>query len=48
MAREALEESSLVIDPNDIKVAHVMHRRLSDNVNTREYVDFFMTVDSFA
>lgn len=40
MAREAKEEAGIVIQPADLRVVHVMHRR-----SDREYIDFFLTTD---
>lgn len=37
MIREAYEEASIEIDPADLEVAHVMHRRSDD-----ERIDFFL------
>lgn len=39
MAREAKEEAGLSLDPEKMRVIHVMHRIDLD----REYVDFFIT-----
>jgi 8-oxo-dGTP diphosphatase len=36
MIREAKEEASIVIQPKDLKVVHVMHRK-----STEERIDFF-------
>lgn len=36
MAREALEEAGIVVDPDHLKVCHVMHRRADD-----ERISFF-------
>ncbi|EKE27414.1 MAG: hypothetical protein ACD_3C00210G0004 [uncultured bacterium (gcode 4)] len=47
MAREAMEESSLEFNPQNIRIIHTMHRRLIDGEDTREYIDFFMSVDNF-
>jgi 8-oxo-dGTP diphosphatase len=47
MARETLEESWITLNIDDINVTHVMHRRLEDGEDTREYIDFFMTVKNF-
>lgn len=37
MSREAFEEAGIKIVPNDLKVAHTMHRK-----STVEYIDFFL------
>lgn len=39
MAREAKEESGIIIKPENLKVIHTMHRISKD----REYIDFFLT-----
>ncbi|MBI2551507.1 NUDIX domain-containing protein [Candidatus Uhrbacteria bacterium] len=43
MAREAREEACLAIDPHNLQVVHVMHRRAADH----ERVDFFLTADTW-
>jgi len=42
MAREALEEAGLKINPNDLKVIHVMHRKSTD-----ERMDLFFVADKW-
>ncbi len=42
MAREALEEAGLAIDPRALRLCHVMHRR-----STAERVSFFFTADAW-
>lgn len=42
MCREALEEAGITIRPQDLTVAHVMHRR-----SNRENMDIFMTADKW-
>lgn len=44
MAREAQEEAGIVIDPKNIKVAHVMHRKTPEG----ERIDFFLIADSWS
>lgn len=41
MAREALEETGIVLDPADLDVVHVMHRAAAGAGGER--VDFFLT-----
>lgn len=41
--REALEEAGIVLDIEDITVAHVMHRLAPD----REYFDIFLTANQW-
>ncbi len=43
MAREALEEARIVIRPEDLRFAHVMHRVKADG----ERMDFFFTADKW-
>ena len=43
MAREALEEAGIVVDPDDLVLVHVMHRRTED-----ERVDFFFSASRWA
>lgn len=38
MVREAKEEAGIEIDPQDLRVVHVMHRK-----STQERIDFFLT-----
>lgn len=46
MAREAHEETGIVIDSNDLRVVHVMHRNISpDRFDPEERVDFFLSAD---
>ncbi len=42
MSRETLEETGLIIEENNLKVVHVMHR-LAD----KEYIDFFLTTEKW-
>lgn len=44
MAREAQEEAGIKIDPKDLRVVHVMHRR-SPELHYPERIDFFLTTD---
>lgn len=39
MVREACEESGVILEDEDLKVVHVMHRICPDNV---EYIDFYL------
>lgn len=44
MAREAREESGIIIDPEHLEVVHVMHRGVKeDPINGNERIDFFLT-----
>ena len=43
MAREAFEEAGIVVDPSDLTLAHVMHRRHLD-----ERVSFFFTAEQWS
>lgn len=43
MAREALEEAGLVIEPQALRLCHVMHRRSDD-----ERVSFFFTTERWS
>ena len=43
MSREAKEEIGITIEPENLNVVHVMHRK--SNV---EYIDFFLTTDTDA
>jgi ADP-ribose pyrophosphatase YjhB (NUDIX family) len=42
-AREFREEIGIEVDPEDLKVVHVMHRKAKDD----ERVDFFMTTERY-
>jgi len=42
MARETLEEIGIRINPSDLKMAHVMHKKQAD-----ERIDFFFTTDKW-
>ncbi|MEK7188052.1 MAG: NUDIX domain-containing protein [Patescibacteria group bacterium] len=41
MVREAQEEAGITIAPSDLRVVHVMHRRMSDG----ERINFFLTTE---
>ena len=43
-AREVGEEIGITIDPNDLTVVHVMHRKAAND----ERIDFFMTATKYA
>jgi 8-oxo-dGTP diphosphatase len=44
MSREAKEEIGITIDPKDLEVIHVLHRRsVNETVGNVEYVDFYLT-----
>lgn len=44
MTREAKEEAGINLDPKNLHVVHVMHRKSNENL---EYIDFFLTVDKW-
>lgn len=44
MIREAVEEGGIKLKPEDIHVAHTMHRKSSDDL---EYIDFFLVADKW-
>lgn len=44
MAREAKEEAGVELKPDNLHVAHVMHRKSNDNL---EYIDFFLMADKW-
>jgi ADP-ribose pyrophosphatase YjhB (NUDIX family) len=41
--REVLEEADITINPEDLKIVHVMHRKASD----REYFDVFVMAEKW-
>lgn len=48
MAREAEEEGGIILNPNDLKVIHVMHRlSIPEEPDLRERVDVFITSDKW-
>lgn len=48
MAREALEEGGIIINPNDLKFAVAMHRySVIDNSGSKERIDFFFVTDKW-
>lgn len=46
MVREALEEANLAVNPEDLKVVHVLHRRTGRIENER--IDIFLTVEKWS
>lgn len=42
-AREIKEEIGIVVEPSDLKVVHVMHRKAEND----ERIDFFITTDKY-
>jgi 8-oxo-dGTP diphosphatase len=42
LAREALEEAGLIINPEDLSIAHIMHRKSGKNT-----IDIFMSCQSY-
>jgi 8-oxo-dGTP diphosphatase len=42
-AREIKEEIGIVVEPSDLKVVHVMHRKAEND----ERIDFFVTTDKY-
>ena len=46
MAREVREETGIIIDTQNLRVVHVMHRNISrDSLAPEERVDFFLSAD---
>lgn len=43
MCREAKEEANLVVQPRDLKLAHIMHRLKPPEATYQERIDFFFT-----
>ena len=43
MAREAMEEAALLIEPHDLSLCHIMHRR-----SDQERLSFFFTTDAWS
>lgn len=44
MVREAKEEADIILEENDLEVAHVMHRLSNfSDIGARERIDVFMT-----
>ncbi|MBI2459783.1 MAG: NUDIX domain-containing protein [Parcubacteria group bacterium] len=49
MAREAKEEAGIILNPDVLKVVHVMHRlSIPDEPQLRERIDVFMTANEWA
>lgn len=46
IVREAAEEAGIVLDPQDLKVVHVMHRN-TEMIKSNERVDVFFTTDKW-
>ena len=42
MAREAKEEAGIILNPNNLEIVHVMHRKSND-----ERMDIFLTIDKW-
>ena len=42
-AREIKEEIGIIVEPSDLKVVHVMHRKAEND----ERIDFFVTTDKY-
>lgn len=45
MVREAMEETGIIVEPNDLKVVHAMHRKKKGE--SEERVDFFFTAEKW-
>jgi 8-oxo-dGTP diphosphatase len=43
MSRETLEETGIIINPENLKVVHIMH----NNDGIREYFDFYLTASKW-
>lgn len=43
MAREAFEEAGIIINPNDLQLVHVMHRKYDDD----ESIDFYFITSTW-
>ena len=43
MCRETKEEANLIVEPHDLKLAHIMHRLKPPEATYQERVDFFFT-----
>ena len=49
MTREALEEAGIIVNPEDLRVVHVMHRQSTfHDANLRERVDVFTTTEKWS
>lgn len=46
MAREAKEEAGIILNPDDLEIIHVMHRK-KYNIEKGERIDMFLTADKW-
>ncbi|MDD4332588.1 MAG: NUDIX domain-containing protein [Patescibacteria group bacterium] len=46
MAREAMEEAGIIIDPNKLTIIHALHRAHTPDTDT-ERIDIFTTIDEW-